>query len=60
MVVLGILQPLLDEVDITLRRLDPLLRLFLEGVQDIHRVIEAHGVNGPIGGFVVVLEPYPF
>jgi hypothetical protein len=46
-VALGILQPPLDEVDVTLWRLDALLRFFLERMQDVHGLAKAHRVNGP-------------
>src|SRR5258708_5926890 len=48
MVARGILQPPLDQIDVTLWRLDAALRLFLKRMQDVDGLAEAYRVNGPV------------
>src|SRR3546814_20344630 len=44
------------QVDLLSRRLDPLLRLLLEGMQNIDPVRELHRVDGAIGIAVIVID----
>ena len=52
----GSRQALPDYLYLVPRSRDALLRLLLEGVQDVHQIAELYGVDCPIGGAVVVLH----
>src|SRR5438552_9109909 len=49
-------QPLPHDVDLVLRRLDPLPGLLLERMQDVDRVFEPDGVDGAVGIAVIVVH----
>jgi hypothetical protein len=53
---LCVTQARLYELNLVLRGGDAFFRFLLESVQDIHDVGKAHGVNGPIGVAVEVLD----
>lgn len=50
------LQPRLDDVDLMLRRLDPLPGFLLEGMKDIDQSGKANGVDGPICIAVIIID----
>jgi len=55
---LGVAEASPYQVKVTLRGLDALLRLLLEGVQNVDALGKAHRVNGPVGVAVEILDQF--
>jgi hypothetical protein len=53
---LGITQARFDKFNVLLRGGDALLRFLLESVQHVHHAGKTHGINGPVGVAVEIID----
>ena len=54
----GITQARFNEIDLLFRSGDALFRLLLKSVQYVHHASETHGLNGPIGVAVEIVDQF--
>ena len=56
LMVFGRFEAATDHLDVLRRGLATSLRLLLEGVQDVHRLLELDGIDGPVSIALMIID----